>query len=148
MKKFLLITLALILAACSVGGSEFSRNQKTWQDANIKHYRFELDISCFCAFRSLMPLTIEVLDEQIVSMMGADGSVILDTDPNYAYFAEYASINNLFVKLDTAFNSGAEEVTVMYDAAYGFPTAIFIDQSKQMADEELRLNVSAFEQLP
>jgi hypothetical protein len=148
MKKFLLITLALILAACSAGGSEFSRNQKTWNTANVKHYRFELSISCFCAFRDQMPLAIEVLDGQIVSMLGADGTVIPDTDPNYAFFAEYATVDGLFTKLDAALNSDAEEVTAKYDATYGFPTEIVIDQSKQMADEELYLYASGFEALP
>jgi hypothetical protein len=148
MKKLILVTLIFILAACSTGGSEFSRNQKKWEDANIPHYRFELSIGCFCPFQSQMPLTVEVVENQIVSMIGADGSVILDTDPNYHYYSEYATIDGLFTKLEADLNGDADEVTVTYDATYGFPAEVKIDKIKEATDDELYLNASNFEPLP
>ena len=148
MKKFLLVVLTLILAACSAGGSEFSRNREKWQDANITHYRMELNISCFCAFRDQMPLTVEVRDGQIVSMAAADGTLVLDTDPNYEFFAPHATIDLLFAELDAALNDGADSVTVTYDATYGFPNEIAIDFDQQMADEEMYYSISGFEVLP
>jgi len=148
MKKLLLLTLILLVAACSAGGSEFERSQKTWQDANITHYRFEINISCFCAFRDQMPLTVEVRDGQIVHMATVDGTLVLDTDPNYAFFAPHATIALLFDEIDAAVKNGAESVTVTYDPKYGFPTEIAIDQSKQIADEEMYFSVSGFEALP
>jgi hypothetical protein len=148
MKKILLITLALILAACSAGGSEYSRNRQTWADANITHYRFELNIGCFCAFRDQMPLSVEVLDGQIVSMIGADRTVILDTDPNYPFFAEHATIDGLFTKLEAALNGEADQVAVTYDSIYGFPVDIQIDQIKEAVDDVLYLSVANFEPLP
>jgi hypothetical protein len=148
MKKLLLVALAVVLAACSAGGSEFSRNQEKWQDANITHYRMQLNISCFCAFRDQMPLTVEVRDGQIVSMAAVDGALVLDTDPNYEFFAPHATIDLLFAELDSALNGGADSVTVTYDATYGFPTEIAIDFSQQTADEEMYYTISGFEALP
>ena len=148
MKKFLLVALAVILAACSAGGSEFSRNREKWQDANITHYRMELNISCFCAFRDQMPLTVEVRDGQIVSMAAADGTLVLDTDPNYEFFSPHATIDLLFAELDAALNGGADSVTATYDATYGFPTEIGIDFDQEMADEEMYYSISGFEALP
>lgn len=149
MKKYLLILLVFVLAACSpAGGSEFSQNQDKWQDANITHYRMELNISCFCAFRDQMPLTVEVLDGQIVSMIAADGSEVLDTDPNYEFFAPHATIDLLFADIESAVNEGADSVNVTYDAAYGFPAEVAIDFSQEMADEEMYYSVSGFEALP
>jgi len=147
MKKLLLLTLALILVACSAGGSEFEQNQKTWQDAGITHYRFDLSISCFCAFRSLMPLSVEVRDGQIVAMAAADGTLVLDTDPNYPFFAPHATMDLLFVDIDEAYKSGAASVNVTYDSTYGFPTEIAIDVDQQMADEEMYYSVSGFKPL-
>jgi hypothetical protein len=95
-----------------------------------------------------MPLTVEVLDNQITSLIGADGTLILDTDPNYAYFAEYATIDGLFTKLEADLNGEADEVTVTYDPAYGFPSEITIDQIKEAVDDELYLAVTNFEVLP
>ena len=148
MKKFLLVALSVILVACSAGGSEFSRNQQKWQDANITHYRMELNISCFCAFRDQMPLTVEVRDGQILSLAAIDGTLVLDTDPNYEFFAPHATIDQLFAELDAALNGGADSVTVTYDATYGFPTEIGIDYSQETADEEMYFSISGFEVLP
>jgi uncharacterized protein DUF6174 len=148
MKKIILTMLVLILAACSAGGTDFSRNQQKWQDANITHYRFELNISCFCAFRDQMPLTIEVRDGQIIHMAAVDGTLVLDTDQNYEFYAPHATIDLLFAELDAALNGGADSVTVTYDATYGFPTEIAIDYSQETADEEMYYSISGFEALP
>jgi hypothetical protein len=148
MKKLLFIILIFILAACSIGGSELSRNQQKWQDANITHYRFELSIGCFCAFRDQMPLTVEVRDGQIVYMAAVDGTLVLDTDQNYEFYAPHATIDLLFAEIEAAVNDGADSVTVTYDATYGFPTEIAIDQSQEIADEEMYYSISGFEALP
>ena len=148
MKKIIFITLIFMLAACSAGGSELSRNQQKWQDANITHYRFNLNISCFCAFRDQMPLTIEVRDDQIVHMAAVDGTLVLDTDQNYEFYAPHATIDLLFDEIEAAINEGADSVTVTYDETYGFPTEIAIDFSQEMADEEMYYSISGFEALP
>jgi hypothetical protein len=147
MKKLLLLTLIFILAACSAGGSDLARNQSKWTDSNITHYRMELSISCFCAFRDQMPLTVEVRDGQIVALTTADGTPVLDTDPNYEFFAPRATIDLLFAEIEKATSEGAEVVTVTYDATYGFPAEIAIDISQQMADEEMYYSITSFEAL-
>ena len=148
MKKIILITLVFILAACSMGGSEFSQNQKKWNDANITHYRFELNISCFCAFRDQMPLKVEVQNGEIVSITASDGSVITKSDPRYENFSQHATIDRLFAELKADQSGKADEVTVKYDATYGYPTEINIDFIKNAVDDELYLSTSAFEKLP
>ena len=148
MKKILFLLLAVALTACSALGSDFSRNQKKWQDANINHYRMELSIGCFCAFRNEMPLTVEVRDGQIVSMTTSDGTQVLDTDINYEFFAPRATIDLLLAEIDKAVKDGAESVTVTYDETYGFPKEIAIDFSQQMADEEMYYSIANFEPLP
>ncbi len=147
MKKILLIALVLILAACSTGGGEFSSNQQIWKNANITHYRFQLNIGCFCAFRDKMPLTIEVQDGEIISITTPDGNAITQSDPNYEYFSKYATIDRLFTELEAVQNGKADEVTVTYDATYGFPAAINIDFIRNAVDDELSLSASGFEAL-
>jgi Family of unknown function (DUF6174) len=148
MRKILLIVLTLTLAACSAGGNEFSNNKMKWEDANISHYQFHLNIGCFCAFRDKMPLTIEVSNGEVVSMIGADGVEIPATDPNDELYSRYATIDRLFSELDAVLNGDADEVTVTYDPDYGFPNEIYIDAIKEAADDELSLSVSGFEMLP
>jgi hypothetical protein len=148
MKKIILFTLVFILAACSLGGSEFSQNQKKWTDTNVTHYRFELSIGCFCPFRDQMPLKVEVQKGEVVSLTMPDGTVVSPTDANYETFVKYATIDKLFAELQADQGGKADSVTVKYDATYGFPTEINIDFIKAAVDDELYLSAAAFEKLP
>jgi len=149
MKKILIITLVLTLAACLAGGSGLSRNKQIWENTGISHYRFELDLSCFCAFRDQMPLTVEVQDEEVVSITGADGEIIPTDDLNYEYFSKYATINRLFTVLEAvAVDPEAGEVIVKYDPTFGYPTEASIDYIELAADDELYITISGFEKLP
>jgi hypothetical protein len=148
MKKLILLTLVFILAACSTGAStELERNRQTWQDSGITHYRFSLNIGCFCAFRNQVPLTVEVQDDKIVSMAYSDGTLVAGTDPNYAIFSQHATIERIFSELEAGLAGDAEEVTVTYDPVRGFPSDIYFDYIKAAADDELSLTVSNFEPL-
>ena len=149
MKKIILLLLVLTLAACSSGGgTELSRNQQKWQDANITHYRIELNVGCFCAFRSQMPATIEVQDGEVVSIVGADGETISTTDPLNDFVLRYATIDRIFTELESDSVQEADKLTVTYDPTYGFPSDVSIDYIELAADDELYLSVSAFEPLP
>jgi hypothetical protein len=149
MKKIVLLFLALILAAYTSGGStELDQNRKKWQDANISHYRFELNVGCFCAFRSQMPATVEVKDGEVVSIIGADGNPISISDPLNEYVLRYATIDRLFSELESDSIKEADKLTVTYDPTYGFPNEINIDFIELAIDDELYLSASAFEPLP
>jgi hypothetical protein len=148
MKKIILLLLALILTACSFGTtSEFDKNLQTWQDSGITHYRFALNIGCFCPFRDQMPITVEVQNGEIISMNAPDGTPITATDPGYETFAKYATIDRIFSTLEAGLAGDAEEVTVTYDPTYGYPSEIYFDYIKAAADDELSLSVSNFEVL-
>lgn len=149
MKKLILVFLVLTLVACSSGGgSELSRNQQKWQDADITHYRFTLNVGCFCAFRSQMPATVEVQDGEVVSIIGADGEAISTTDPINEYVLSYATIDRIFAELDSDSVREADKLTVTYEPTYGFPSEIYIDFIERAIDDELSITVSAFEPLP
>lgn len=144
MKKILLLVLSLVLVACSAS-SEYDQNLKKWQEANIEHYRFDLFIGCFCPFRNVMPLTIEVQNGEVVSITQVDGVVVATDDPSYELFISAASMDSLFTMLEADLNGDADEVLVTYDATYGFPTSISVDQIKEAVDDEIFYQVENFE---
>lgn len=152
MRKFLFIIMAVLLTACSaIAGaagnpSEIEKNKEKWQDTAISHYRYNLNISCFCAFRGDMPLVIEVQDGKVVSMEYQSGKAIEDV--NRELFDKYATIDRLFAELEVDLNGAADKVTVEYDPTYGFPTKADIDFIEQAVDDELYLTVSNLEKLP
>lgn len=147
-KMLLLLSIVLLMACVSPMRSDFERHQKKWQEANITHYRFELNMICFCTFRNRMPLQIEVLNGQIAAMTDNTGKTITAADTDYAYFSRYATIDRLFSELQASLNGKADQIAAAYHPSYGFPTRINIDRIKRAADDELGLAVSAFERLP
>lgn len=148
MKKITLLILAMILAACSFGGSELSRNQAKWLGAGITHYRFQLNVSCFCLFRSQMPLTIEVKDGEIVSMTDVNGEAFPMDDPMSDLVMKHATIDRLFSELKSDSVQTADRLTMSFDATYGYPVEVAIDFIELAADDELYITVSGFEPLP
>jgi hypothetical protein len=147
MKKIILMTLALVLAACTTGASnEYNQNLEKWKQTNISHYRYTLSISCFCAFTQDMPLTIEVQNDEVVSISKQDGTQVETSDPAYETYTAYSTIDQVFIQLQSALTE-ADEVKVTYDATHGFPLTIAIDQIKNATDDELWLEISNFEVL-
>jgi hypothetical protein len=147
MRKLIFIFIVLALVACSAGNqTEIELNKEKWRDANISHYRFNLNIGCFCVFSQDMPLVIEVMDGEVVSMEYQNGNPIDAT--NRELFERYATIDRIFSELEADLAGAADEVTVTYDATYGFPTQATIDAVKEATDDELYLTVSDFEVLP
>ncbi len=154
MKKLLLLLLAIMLTACSAmqPKSEVEQARDKWQAANISHYRFNLFIGCFCAFRDEMPLTVEVKDGEVVSLQSESVGEI--NPANLEYYQRYLTIDKLFNEIENGFkgedseSKPAETLTVTYDETYGFPTQISIDFIEQAVDDELGLTISNFEVLP
>jgi hypothetical protein len=147
MRKLIFIFIALALAACSSANpSEIERNRQKWQDSAVLHYRFSLFVGCFCVFSQDMPLNIEVKDGKVVSMEYQSGKAI--DEGSRDLFRRYEIIDQIFVELEKDLNGEADEVTVAYDSTYGFPAQVNIDFIKNAVDDEVTLNISAFEKLP
>ncbi len=148
MRKIIFIVLALAMAACAFNAkNDLTANQQKWETSKVTHYRFDLDIVCFCAFRDRMPLSIEVQDGQVVSMTYTDGTVVATDDPQWDYFNRFATFDNLFADIQSGPTAEADEVTIEFDPTYGFPTMVNVDQIKEAMDDEYNLTVSNFEVL-
>ena len=148
MKRTLLsiFLIACLIAGCApLANAELSAARSRWQSAHVSHYRFGLAVSCFCAFSQRMPLTIEVKDGNLVSMLYNDGSPVpADQQPT---FARYQTIDALFDFTGQSL-SKADSMNIEYDRSYGFPSKVQIDFIKQAADDELSLFVRDFQVLP
>lgn len=149
MRQILFILLAVILTACATIGqasSEIDQAREKWQDADLSHYRYNLTLSCFCAFNENMPLVIEVQDGEVISMEYQNGNEIEDF--NLELFQKYDTIDDVFAELEKALNGEADKVTVTYDETYGYPTQIDLDFIENAIDDELYITISDFEVLP
>lgn len=101
---------------------------------------------CLCSFFEDMPLMIEVLDGEVVSMEYQSGNPIKPDERKS--FEAIATIDRIFARLRTDFWKNPDEVFVDYDQTYGFPTQVRIDYSKDFGEDAFSLIVSDFEVLP
>jgi hypothetical protein len=142
-KTTLIILLALVLSACGAK-SDLTSNREKWDNQKITHYRFNLTIACFCPFREVMPVTVEVKDGQIVSMLDAQGKPL---DENFrATFEQAGTIEALFAVAEENL-ANADKVEITYDGTYGFPASIVVDRIKQAVDDEISYYAENFEVL-
>ncbi|MCK6539726.1 MAG: DUF6174 domain-containing protein, partial [Anaerolineales bacterium] len=130
------------------GGSELSINRSRWQDAGVSHYRFQLGVGCFCPVGGIMPMTVEVKDGEVVSIVDVHGNAFPASDPMSEFILKYATIDRIFSELESDSVREADKLTVAYDSTYGFPSQIDIDFIELAVDDELSISVSAFEPLP
>ena len=139
-----LLILTLTLSACK-GTSELNENRAKWDSLGVAHYRYELTISCFCPFRDVMPVTVEVKDGQIVSLTDVNGQPL--PEEFRATFEKAATVEGLFAVAEENL-SNADQVEVTYDAQYGFPASIVADRIKMAVDDEIAYYAGAFKALP
>ncbi len=139
-----ILILALTLSACGPR-TELEKNRDKWNTMRIGHYRFELMISCFCIFSEVMPVTVEVKNGKIVSMIGLNGQPLHEDFRQYV--DEAATIEGLFAVAAKSL-SEADKAEVTYDAKYGFPASIVVDWVEMAVDDEISYYVNQFEELP
>lgn len=123
---------------------QFNANQKLWNSQGIDDYSFTLQRNCFCRGDALRPINIQVRDGKIAAATFADTGEPVPPELNF----NKLTINDLFKEVGQAIKGGAERVEVSYDKTYGFPTSIYIDQSSQIADEEVGYTISNFRPEP
>ena len=142
---FLVFLVALLTACGASQRPALQHNRSLWESQAIQHYRFNLKVGCLCPWNTLMPLTIEVKNGAIISMVGSNGG---DITPYLDTFRAYATIESLFDLVDSAISKRVYNLVVQYDPKYGFPASIVIDPSRMIMDDETGYYVTNFEVLP
>lgn len=141
-----LAALSLLLAAsgCSVVGASrggdpaLAEARARWEARGPADYAMTQSRSCFCPRDVTGPFEVAVRDGAITSVTFDGASVPTD---------RAQSVDALFDLIADAYARDAAEVRVRYDPALGYPTEIWIDYDRQMADEETGYTVSALSPL-
>ncbi len=143
--SFGIIFLTFSIASCSLLNpaptGEVQQRKQRWMAQNILNYRYVLENRCFCVAEVRQPVQIEVRNGQMRSIKTYDGG----RSVNEEYFEKYDTIPKLFDLIRASVDRKAAKISVDYDLKLGFPTRIFIDLSENIADEEINLDVYAFE---
>lgn len=140
------MTLALSFITLPAGGQTediaetLRRNQRKWAEQQVKEYQFVFRRVCFCIPEFVRPVVINVRDGKIVAVRYADRDQQSVLPEN---FHRYQTVDELFAIIQQAIDQKAHRINVAYDQKRGFPTAVFIDYSADMADEERGFQISA-----
>lgn len=114
--------------------------ESQWREKRPSHYTYTLQRSCFCPKDFLKPLEIRVFKNSVQqARIMPEGKPLPKSRKGEALVIE-----DLFAVIHRAINSQAAAIDVTYDPLYGFPTTLFIDQDKNMADEEISYAASNF----
>jgi hypothetical protein len=142
-------TLVCLIVALATGCMDSGGPSSTQEalDLNLMYftrvarpqYSFTWQQSCFCGTDMTKPIRITVTGADITR-----AAYVADQQPVSASVrASLRTIEGVFDLIQQRLDQHADEVTVTYDAAY-YPASVFIDISKQTADEETSLHLSDF----
>ena len=119
-----------------------------WQAQEFTSYEMTLGIGCFCPFSDRMPLTVEVRDGRVVSVVDSQGQPVPADDPIRSYGNEQLmTVNGVFEYARDAIKN-ADETRISYDPALGFPASLSIDQIKMAMDDEMSVTITGVRVLP
>lgn len=136
--------LAPALAACDnvTGVDDLSREQnrldRNWdlfQRAAPLSYGYTVRVSCECPTDVTRPVVVWVDRGSVEYLLYQDdGSPV-----PLSYASAFPSVEQLFDIIQDAIDRRADDIEVDYDFTYGYPTSVWIDYDRRVADEELSM---------
>jgi hypothetical protein len=123
MKKILMLGLALAAGCATVPAGEpgvVSTEERRWQAAGLRDYRYDFEQQCFCTEERRQPVTVEVRGGRVVRVVSrATGREVPLRDDLRWY-----TVPELFARVAEARREGVLPLEVAYDPRLGYPTRI------------------------
>ena len=137
-------TLLPTLAACEnmTGVDDLDREQdrldRAWdrfERSAPLSYTYTVRVSCECPREVTRPVTVWV-DRGVTEYLlyEDDGQPV-----PLSYASSFPNAEQLFDAIQDAIDRGAQVIDVDYDPTFGYPTSVYIDYERSMADEELSM---------
>jgi len=123
--------------------SELESHRAQWVAAGVRHYRMDMQVSCFCVPEYTEVVTIEVVDDSIASI------VLLGSGLPVQHVAidSWPTVLGLFDQIEEAIRNGAHELAVSYSDRLGYPDSVYIDREEFAIDEEVGYQIRRLEVL-
>ncbi len=136
-----LLAVALAASACTVitgpdgrwrdEQRDLSWARRTWSSQFISDYEYVVRRNCYCVMGGVA-VRVVVQGDRVVSREIEGSGVSVPVSMAYLY----PTIDGLFSVVQEAIDSRADDIDTSYDSRYGFPTDIWIDYDRGVADEE------------
>lgn len=133
----LAVSATLLSAGCELitgldgDERELERRERQWSQQALTDYDFVMRHSCFCGLGGV-PILVEVRGGAVRSQ------TIVETGAEIplSQWPLRRTVEDLFEVLHDAFDRDAHRIDASYDPSRGYPEEVFIDYSRNVADEE------------
>jgi hypothetical protein len=147
MKSVALVLTVVALAGCGLLEPESQERQEfndalaAWKRQGVENYYYVQQRNCECLEEWLRPARVVVRGGRVVEAIDVENGVVR----NLEY---YMTIDALFTRIKDAFDQHAYRIEVEYDRTLHYPISVYIDQDRNVADEELSMQVSGLTRIP
>ena len=115
------------------------RAQSRWERSGITSYTYRAARQCFCPQEYVAQVEVQVVNRQVTDTTFVDPDHTGDVpDPQ-----RFGTISNLFSFVQDAIEQDSHSINAVYHPELGYPTEVFVDYDRRMADEEQGFTVSA-----
>ena len=142
-KYLYFIALIFFISSCDDSQptiSSLEESQKKWQSHNLKSYRMNLNIICYCI--PTPDIDIRVNNGKI-SLINANGSSYPDPDIDSTFW-HARTVDELFSFINEKLSEDPFQKTLKFNSKYGYPEEIFFDIEEMIADEEIGYVIHSF----
>jgi uncharacterized protein DUF6174 len=142
--RYALLVLALAANGCDdiVGPNDERRalrdNRRLFEREVGASYSYDYRNVRFAVGPVVEPVRIQVRAGAIVSVVSRATGQSMPPDA----WRHYETVLDLFTTIEAAYENNAAEVRVEYHRQYGYPTDVYIDRDRRIADEEAGYTLS------
>ena len=129
------LTLWLLIAGCPVPAlaltqDELDTSRSLWNINGLTDYNYVLQRQCNCIGDARRPGLVQVRGGAITAV--SDVETLQPINPSL-----FRTVDGLFDELQNAIDQSADDIQAEFDSRFNYPTSIWIDFDRGIADEEL-----------
>lgn len=114
---------------------QLRRGRMVWARNRLAHYRFRLDVGCYCLLAMDGPVVVEVRKGAPTSVTSEHGL----SESGQDEFSGVDSVEKLFDAVERGIAERIEKIEVSYDSIYGYPTRISLQPNISDSDREYKV---------